>query len=237
MNDAEPGRIRQSGTGSWAWIGAGALVVAIAVGWYLLPLREWLQDLRGWLLDLGLAGVLVYAAIYVLGAVVLAPEALLTVAAGFVYGFWGIPIVVASATVGASLAFLIARHIAGERVRHLLETRRNLAAIDRAVAADGWKIVGLLRLSPLIPFNLQNYLFGVTAIPFRHFAAATFVGIIPGSALYTYLGVLGSAVGETGRAQWVLFGAGLAATIAVVVLVARKARAKLRAAGLDEPAS
>lgn len=194
-------------------------------------------SLRGWLLGFPFGGAVVFAAIYVLGRVVLAPEALLTAAAGFAYGFWGLPIVVVAATAGASLAFLIARHLARDTGGRLIETRRNIAAIDRAVAEDGWKSAALLRLSPLVPFNVQNYLFGGTAIRFRHFVASTFVGIIPGAALYTYLGVLGDAVDGGGLAKWVLSGAGLAATAAAVTLVARKARAKLRDAGLDDPAS
>ncbi len=158
---------------------------------------------------------------------------MLTIAAGFAWGLWGLPIVLVAATIGASLAFLITRYAARERIRRLLETRRNLAAIDKAVAEAGWKTVALLRLSPLIPFNLQNYLFGVTAIPFPHFVAATFVGIIPGTALYTYLGALGNAVGDGSPVKWAFFGAGLLATLIVVILVSRKARAKLREARVD----
>ena len=109
------------------------------------------------------------------------------------------------------------------------------SANHRAVTEDGGKIVVLLRLSPLIPFNLQNYLLGVTAIPFAHFVAATFAGIIPGTALYTYLGVLWSAAGDGGTAKWAFFGAGFLATIVVVILVTRKARAKLREAGVEKP--
>lgn len=228
---------REYRTGLTAWLGAGALVVGIGLGWHLLPVGDWLDVLRSWILGLGFAGVAVFAVIYVVGAVILAPEALLTVAAGFAYGFWGLPIVVVAATIGASLAFVIARYLARDKVRKLLESRRNITAIDKAIAEDGWKIVLLLRLSPLIPFNLQNYMFGVTAIPFRQFVAATFFGIIPGTALYTYLGVLGNQAGDGGPAKWALFGAGLLATIAVVILVARKARAKLREAGVDGPAA
>jgi uncharacterized membrane protein YdjX (TVP38/TMEM64 family) len=223
---------RRTAGGRIAWFGAGILLLAIAVVWYLLPVGYWLDALRGWLLGLGIAGVAAFAAIYVVGAVVLAPEALLTVAAGFAYGFWGLPVVLVAATIGASLAFLIARYLARDRVRRLLETRRSVAVIDRAIAEDGWKIVALLRLSPLIPFNLQNYLFGVTAIPFPHFVAATFVGIIPGAALYIYLGALGNAADAGGPAHWVLLGGGLAATLAAVIFVTRKARAQLRAAGI-----
>jgi uncharacterized membrane protein YdjX (TVP38/TMEM64 family) len=228
---------RKYSTGLLTWIGAGVLLVALAVGWYLLPLGDWLDALRGWIVGLGFEGVAIFLAIYVVGAVVLAPEALLTIAAGFTYRFWGLPIVAVAATIGASLAFLIARYLARGKVRQLLESRRNIAAIDKAIAEDGWKIVVLLRFSPFIPFNLQNYLFGVTAIPFRHFVAATFFGIIPGTALYIYLGVLGNQAGDSGPAEWALFGAGLLATIAVIILVARKAQAKLREAGVDGPAT
>ena len=216
-----------------AWLGAALLLGAVIALWSTLPLREWLDWLRGWILGLGFTGVLVFAVIYILGAVVLAPEALLTILAGFAYGFWGLPIVLVAATLGAAAAFLIARYLARNRVRAAMARRRNLAAIDRAVAEDGWKIVGLLRLSPLVPFNLQNYLLGATGIPFPHFVAATFFGIIPGTALYTYLGVLGGAAGEAGPVKWVLFALGLAATVAAAVLIARTARQKLREAGLE----
>jgi uncharacterized membrane protein YdjX (TVP38/TMEM64 family) len=218
----------------WAWVPAGAFLAALGTGWYLLPVGAWLGGTRDWIVGLGFEGVAIFVAIYAVGAVILAPEAALTIGAGFAYGFWGLPIVLVAATIGASLAFLLARHLAREKVRRLLQSRRRIAAIDKAVAEDGWKIVALFRLSPLIPFNLQNYLFGVSAIPFRHFVAATAVGIIPGSALYTCLGVAGNAaVFVRGPEEWTLFGIGLGATAIVVVLVAAKARAKLREAGVD----
>jgi uncharacterized membrane protein YdjX (TVP38/TMEM64 family) len=220
--------------GATAWVAAALLLAAIAAGWYLLPIGDWLLRLRGWIIGLGSAGIAVFVLIYVIGAVVLAPEALLTILAGFAYGFWGLPIVLAAATIGAALAFLLARHVAGDRVRRLVARRRNLAAIDRAVAEEGWKIVALLRLSPLVPFNLQNYLFGVTAIPFRHFVAATFAGIIPGAAFYIYLGVLGGTAGQSSPVEWAFFAAGLIATVIVALLIAHRARAKLNAAGIDD---
>jgi len=214
-------------------VAVSLVLLALACLWHALPLGEWLAALRLWMLLLGWRGVLLFVAIYIVGAVVLAPEALLTILAGFAYGAWGLPVVLVAATIGASLAFLIARYLARDRVRALVAERRNLAAIDRAVAADGWKIVALLRLSPLVPFNLQNYLFGVTAIPFAHFACATFLGIIPGTVLYLYIGALGEAAeGGGGAVKWALFAAGLVATALVAVLVAAKARASLRDAGM-----
>jgi uncharacterized membrane protein YdjX (TVP38/TMEM64 family) len=216
---------------------SAVLLVLLAVGWRLLPLADWLAVLRGWIAGLGWWGVALFALIYIVGAVVLAPAGLLSIVAGFAYGFWGLPLVVVVATIGAALAFLIARYAARERVRLWLRGRRNLAAIDRAVAEDGWKIVLLLRLSPAVPFNLQNYAFGVTAVSFAEFVAATFVGIIPGAALFTYVGVLGGESAEAGPVKWALFAAGLAATAAAAVLVARKARAKLALAGIAEDPS
>ena len=212
-------------------LGLGVLLAALILLWSLLPVREWLEALRIWILGLGFAGIAAFVAIYIVGAVMLAPVVLLTVMAGFAYGFWGLPIVLVAATTGAAFAFLIARYLARERVRAAMARRRDLAALDRAVAEEGWKIVGLLRLSPLVPFNLQNYAFGATGIPFMHFVAATFFGIIPGTALYIYLGVLGGAAGEAGPLKWAFFALGLIATIAVTALIARKARQKLREAG------
>jgi len=216
--------------GPLPWIGAGLLLVAIGVAWYLLPVGDRLDALRGWIVGHGVAGALIFAAIYVIATVFLAPGWVLTLAAGFAYGFWGLPIVLVAATIGASLAFLISRFVARETVRRLLESRRTLGAIDNAVA----ETVLLLRLSPLIPFNLQNYLFGATAVPFTHYIGATFAGIVPGTALYIYLGALGNGAGNGGPAEWALFGGGLLATIFVVILIARKARAKLRRAGVGD---
>src|SRR3954467_4931770 len=218
------------------WLGVGVLLVALVLLWSLLPVRAWLEARRIWILGLGFAGVAAFIMLYIVGAVMLAPVALLTIMAGFAWGFLGLPVVLAAATMGASLAFLIARYLARERVRELTSRRRDLAALDKAVAEEGWKIVGLLRLSPLVPFNLQNYVFGATGVPFTHFLVATFFGIIPGTALYTYLGVLGGAAAEAGPLKWAFFALGLVATLILTVLIARKGREKLREAGVGDSA-
>jgi uncharacterized membrane protein YdjX (TVP38/TMEM64 family) len=215
-----------------AWIGAGVLLLAIGLGWYLLPLGMWLGELREWVVGLGWLGAAVFAASYIGAVVLLAPGALLTIAAGLAYGFWGLPIALIAATAGASLAFLVARHLARDSVRRAIETRRDTAAIDRAIAAEGWKIVLLLRLSPVVPFNLQNYLFGVTAVPFGPYVAATFVGIAPATTVFVTIGALGNASLDPAGGRWALLGGGLIATVAAIVLVMRKTRALLREAGV-----
>ena len=222
----------------WAWIALAVVLVAAGTAWLLLPLREWLDLFDRWITGLGAWGVALFALVYVLATISLAPEWPLTIAAGLLYGAWGFPITVVTATIAASLAFLIARYIARDRVRSWLQGRRVFSAIDDAVADEGWKIVALLRLSPAVPFNLQNYLFGVTAVSFVHFVAATFAGIVPGTVLYVYLGLLGKAAASEGGSgeilKWALFGIGLVATVVVVLLVTRKAMAKLNRAGIDD---
>ena len=136
------------------------------------------------------------------------------------------------------LLLLAARYLVRDRIKGMIEKRPKFQAVDKAVTEEGWKVVLLLRLSPLVPFNLQNYFFGITQIKFWHYVLATFVGIIPGVMLYLYLGAIGGALtgggGGWGTVQWVFFGIGLAATIVVAFLVTKKAKEKLKEAGVGE---
>jgi len=213
------------------------VLIALGAVWAPLPRDEWLGTFERWITGLGIWGVALFALVYVVATIALAPEWPLTIAAGLLYGVWGFPITVVTATIAASLAFLIARHQARHKVRSMFERRRLFVAIDDAVADEGWKIVVLLRLSPAVPFNLQNYLFGVTAVSFLRFVAATFAGIMPGTALYVYLGVFGKAAASGGLAggllTWGFFALGLASTVVAVVLLTRKAIAKLKDVGID----
>ena len=208
-------------------VGVLALVALTAI-WFLLPVREWIEGFRSWIETLGTLGVAVFVALYVGVTVVLGPAWALTLVAGLAYGAWGFPLVVGSATLASVVAFLIGRNLARRRVTRLVERDRRLKALNRAVSEDGWKVVGLTRLSPVFPFGLQNYFFGVTDIGLAPYTLATLVGIMPGTALYVYLGSLGNAAGEGGGAlRWALLIAGLLATAAVVTLVTRRAQRAL----------
>lgn len=221
----------------WVW-GAGAIVLlGILAAWFFLPVQEWMTAFNGWIEGLGVWGYLIFAIAYVIGTIVLAPGAVFTLAAGLTFGLWGFPLTVVAATLGATLAFLIARYIAQDAVRRAIDKRPNLQAADRAISEEGWKVVALLRLSPVIPFNLQNYALGVTDIPLWQYVAATFFGIMPGALLYTYLGAAGKAAGGEGGGstlQYVFFGIGLLATVAVTVYVTVKAKAKLQQSGVAD---
>lgn len=224
----------------WNLIIPAALVVAISAAWFVLPLEQWVQSFTDWIESLGVWGGPFFAAVYVIATVVLAPGSLFTIAAGLVFGLvWGLPIVLVGATIGAALAFLIARYLVRDRIEAMIERRPKFKAVDRAVTEEGWKIVLLLRLTPVVPFNIQNYCFGLTKIEFWRYVVATFVGIIPGTLLYLYIGAIGGAlVGGEGQwgtpPQWIFFGVGLVATIVVAVLITRKAKQKLKEVGVAD---
>jgi uncharacterized membrane protein YdjX (TVP38/TMEM64 family) len=211
-----------------------ALLVAVAIGWFALPARQWVEAFDAWIGALGPWGAVLFALVYVVAVVLLAPAELLSIAAGFLFGAWGFPLVILAATIGAALAFLVSRYAVRRRLRRLLQDKPRYAAIDRAVAEEGWRIVALLRLNPLVPFNLQNYFFGATEVGFVPYVVATFFGIMPGAAFYVYLGTLGREAGSGGAGvtRWMLLGAGLVLTGIVLFLVIRRANAKLTELGI-----
>jgi uncharacterized membrane protein YdjX (TVP38/TMEM64 family) len=178
----------------------------------------------------------VFGLIYVAAVVLVVPGSALTLAAGAIFGLpVGLVTVSLSSTTGAALAFLIGRYLARDAVARKVQQYPRFEAIDRAVSAGGWKIVALLRLSPAVPFNLQNYLYGLTGIHFWTCVLTSWVTMLPGTFLYVYLGQLGRAGLEAtggGRtrspAEWALLGVGLLATVFVTVYVTRLARRALR---------
>jgi uncharacterized membrane protein YdjX (TVP38/TMEM64 family) len=212
----------------------GLLVLGRFGGRYVPAFAERVRDLGAW-------GPAAFVAGYVLAAVVGVPGSLLTLAAGAIFGLWaGTLWVFVGATLGASAAFLVARYVARGAVerRAARDPRfRQFQAIDRAIAADGRRVVFLLRLSPAVPFTLLNYLLGLTRVRFADFVVAS-VGMLPGTLLYVYTGkVAGDVAAAAGRGApargagyYAVLALGLAATVAVTVLLTRAARRALRAA-------
>ena len=214
-----------------------ALVAAAVAGLVVLsvnaPLREALGEslgrFRGWAW-----GPVVYAAAYALACLVL-PGSLITLAAGSLFGVVvGTAVVSAASVTGASLAFWLGRTLARGLVEKRLAGNLRFRALDQAVAAGGFKIVLLTRLSPLFPFTLLNYAFSLTRVSFRDYLLASWVGMLPGTVMYVYLGSavqnladLAVRKEERGLGEKVLFFVGLAATVVVTVLVTRLARRAL----------
>ena len=209
------------------WVGFGLVLLALCLGWLLLPLREWMDQLQHWLLGLGAWGVVIFALILIVATFLPMPDWPLPIVAGYVFGFWAFLLVYIGIAVPSMIAFLAARHLARDQMKAFLARRPKYQAIDKAVTREGWQVVVLLRLSPVVPFNLQNYALGVTAIPFWPYVWATLAGIIPGIVIYVYFGIFGKGLGNGASVlDWVIFGLGCLATIALGVVVTRETKAK-----------
>jgi uncharacterized membrane protein YdjX (TVP38/TMEM64 family) len=236
MAEPSPSRAPAAQRGGFP-LGRIALVVA-AVALLVVLGRQagaYVPRFAGWVDTLGFWGPAVFVAGYAAAVVAFVPGSLLTLAAGAIFGLLeGTIYVFAAATLGAALAFLVSRHLARSAVEHRLEGNERFAAIDRAVGAQGRKIVFLLRLSPAFPFNLLNYALGLTRVRFGDYVLAS-LGMIPGTLLYVYYGKLagdvaalaGGAAVEKGTAHYALLILGLVATIVVTTIVTRIARRAL----------
>jgi uncharacterized membrane protein YdjX (TVP38/TMEM64 family) len=170
-----------------------------------------------------------FIALYVLASIFLLPGWILTLGAGAVFGVVRGSIYASlGATLGATAAFLVGRYLARDWVAKKIAANPKFAAIDKAVAEEGWKIVGLTRLSPLFPFNVLNYAFGLTRVSLRDYVLASWIGMMPAAVMYVYIGSLANAAAEKKTTvEWVLRGVGLLATIAVTVLITRIAKRAL----------
>jgi uncharacterized membrane protein YdjX (TVP38/TMEM64 family) len=215
----------------WAAIAAVAVVLVGAARW--LPLGPFLAAVRGWVAGLGRWGPVVFVLIDALAVLAMVPGSLLTLAAGALFGpFVGTVTALTGSTLGAALAFAVARRLARGWVERALRGDARFEAIDRAIAAGGWKVVALLRLSPAVPFNLQNYAYGLTGIRFWPCVLSTAVAMLPATFLYASLGHAGLDAVSGGRrartpAEWALLVVGLIATVAATVLITRLARKAL----------
>ncbi|WP_225073040.1 TVP38/TMEM64 family protein [Desulfuromonas sp. CSMB_57] len=220
----------------WRLMPVAALV---GVLYYLVrqvDVQPLFSNLLRWIDTAGLFGVLLFVLVYILAAVLMLPGVILTLAAGFLYGvIQGTVVVSVASTLGAGCAFLIGRYLARDWVKRRMAGREALQAMDEAVGREGWKIVLLTRMSPAFPFNLINYAYGLTGVSFPKYFGATWLGMLPGTVLFVYLGSLAgelAAVGVTpaqrNPLEWLYYGLGLLATITVTVLVTRLARKALR---------
>ncbi len=221
----------------WKWIALGAVLIAISSAAAFLPVKDWVKAFSDWVQTLGALGVVLFIAVYALATVLFLPGWIFTVAAGLIYGVvGGTAVALTGAIIGAMLAFLCGRYLVRSRVESATKGNKKFAAIDQAIGDQGWKIVGLLRLSPLIPFNLSNYFYGVTSVRFLPYVLASAVGMLPGTLLYAYLGGagkagLGGGGGEQSPLKYVLLGVGLVATIIVTIIVSRVAKKALAKTG------
>ena len=213
-------------------------VLGIASAAWFLPLGEALDRVSARVETMGALGPLAFGAFYVVAALALVPGSAITLAVGALFGVVkGTVVVSLASTTTAALAFLLARTLLRSRVEQLARRSRAFRAVDEAIEEGGWKVVGLLRLSPVVPFNALNYLLGLTAVPFVPAVLVSWIAMLPATVLFVYFGAIGRDVASGSArtpAEWALLGVGLAATLAVTVALTRLARGRLAVAAIEE---
>ncbi len=213
------------------------VIAALGVAAILFDLAQGFRDTLTWISGLGNLGPLIFIALYIVVCVLLLPGSIVTLGAGVLFGVVKGSIAVSiGSTLGATCAFLVGRYLARDWVSGKIAGNDKFKAIDEAVGREGWKIVLLTRLSPVFPFNLLNYAFGLTKVSLKHYFFASWVGMIPGTIMYVYIGSLAGDLAKLGAGQrtrttgeWIMYGVGLLATLAVTVFVTRIARKALAA--------
>src|SRR6266478_4245055 len=215
----------------WRWVLYATAGVALVLALKYFHIQDLLKAALEWIGKLGPWGPVIFVGLYVVATVLFVPGSVLTLGAGAVFGVaLGSVCVSISATLGATAAFLVGRYLARDAIARKIEKNEKFATIDRAVADEGWKIVLLTRLSPVFPFTLLNYAFGLTRVKLRHYIVASWLGMIPGTVMYVYLGSLvnvGAGPRQHTTGEWVLYGVGLLAAVTVTVFVTRLARRAL----------
>jgi uncharacterized membrane protein YdjX (TVP38/TMEM64 family) len=215
------------------------IVIALFFAMRFLPVQQWLRTFNDWVAQMGTAGIFIFIGVYAVATVLVAPGAILTIGAGFAFGLWkGFLAASGGATIGAALAFLVARFIARDKIEAIAQRNDKFRKIDNAIGRQGTKLIFLLRLSPVIPFNLSNYFYGLTAVKFWPYVVASWIGMMPGTFLYVYIGTAGKAAvaaaaddgaaAKHGWQHWTFLCVGFAATIIVTIWVTKIARDALK---------
>ena len=214
-----------------------AAIAAFLIAAKTFHIQDLLRKSLYWIKDIGPWGPLLFIGVYILACLLFLPGWILTLGAGAIFGaIKGSVVVSIGATLGATCAFLAGRYLARGWVEERIRGNKKFMAIDEAVAKEGWKIVGLTRLSPVFPFNLLNYAYGVTQVSLKDFFLASWIGMLPGTVMYVYLGSVagdvatlgnGPALGAGGAARWAIRIVGLIAAVAVTITVTRIAKKAL----------
>lgn len=202
-------------------------------------MQEIVNDALTWIAQLGPWGAIAFILIYNLTTVLFIPGSILTLGGGVIFGvFWGSVYVFIAATMGATFAFLIGRYLTRDWVAKKIADRAQFQAIDNAVAKEGFKIVLLTRLSPVFPFNLLNYAFGITKVSLKDYILGS-IGMIPGTIMYVYIGSLAGDIAMIGAgnvptnpqaetAKWIIRIVGFIATVAVTIYITHIAKKALQ---------
>lgn len=212
-----------------------AVVTLVVVLAWRLPVSHWIVSLADRVRGMGAVGVALFIAVYVLAEVALLPGSLFTLAAGFAYGpVGGLLVASPASVVAATVAFLLGRTVLRDWIKKKIAQSPRARALDTAIGRNSFRLILLLRLSPVIPFNILNYALGLSDAKVGRYVIASFIGMLPGTWMYVYLGSLATTAARLtdasrggGPQRLALTLAGLAATVIVVVLVTRSAQRAL----------
>jgi uncharacterized membrane protein YdjX (TVP38/TMEM64 family) len=212
----------------WRWILGLLLIVALLISARHFPVGVWLDELADPLRRQGWLGVALYALGYFVAAMFCVPCMPLTLAGGYIFGtVKGVVAVHTGVTLAAAAGFLVGRYLGRKRAAQWMRKSQRFHVIDEAIAEDGWKIVGLLRMHA-IPFGISNYLYGMTAIDFWHYLIASFVAMLPGHFIYVHIGSLGgrhlAGEGDIGALSIVIPVLGIVSMIVMTVVFTRIVR-------------
>ncbi|MBM2577881.1 TVP38/TMEM64 family protein [Jannaschia sp. Os4] len=212
----------------WLW---PAILVALAVGMWLTPWRDYVVPMREWVEARGAWGWVAFVLAYAVVVILPLPAVAMSLVGGLVFGLWGLPLSLTGSLLGALVPYWIGRHWLRDWVMRRVDDGRVDAAM-RAMRDDPALFVTLLRLTPILPFTLQNWLLGLTPIRPLPYVWATVAGLFPGTLAVVWIGALGgvAALGR-GSAEIGVMAAGLAAFGALVAWLTWKAMRALKAAG------
>lgn len=228
MSQIEPSA-RPKKSFPWKLVLLVVAIVTLVLAARHFDAKEKLETTLQWIENLGFWGPVVFILAYIVATVFLLPGSVLTLGAGAVFGLvkGGICVSIGS-TIGATAAFLVGRYLARDWVAKKIEGNEKFLAVDEAVAQEGWKIVGLLRLSPMFPFNLLNYGFAITRVSLRDYFFASWIGMIPGTIMWVYIGYLANVAASDGdNTSKTLKIVGFVATVILTVAATRIAKQAL----------
>jgi uncharacterized membrane protein YdjX (TVP38/TMEM64 family) len=214
------------------------LVVAVVVALTVLPVKDYLAGFLERIESVGPWGPVLLAGVYVVACILFIPGSILTLGAGFLFGVvYGTIAVSVGSVLGATAAFLVGRTLLRGSIEKRITAYPRFQAIDRAVGEQGFKIVLLTRLSPIFPFNLLNYAFGLTNVRLWQYVLASWIGMLPGTVMYVYVGSALKSLADVaagspkgGTPQTVFFVAGLVMTVVATVVITRVAKRALNEA-------
>ncbi len=213
---------------------SAALAVLGVIVYILIsyPVAEKLLECVAWIDSMGNLGILIFMVVFSIGVIIFLPASVMSLGAGFAYGIvLGSILVTIGGMIGAVVAFLLSRYIARDWVTKIIARDRRFQRVDKAIAANGFKFVLLTRLSPVVPYVLQNYTYGLTAVSLKDYSKASVIGMLPGTLLYVYLGSMITEASQvasgkilTTPAHIAFYILGLIATVAITIVLAKIAK-------------